>query len=220
MSFQKAFIATSACLALSACGGTTTDGDMVQGINLTGTQTSNGLLQGVILPSNADIPSLPVAGQEVLNDFIALNENGMNPTPPTVGKPEFEGQFGALVTDFDSGTVLATVTGAIGFTGDFEFGSSSIMGTVDDLSATLADRGVVDTSGELIVNLARREDDFDGLIQGNITVDGEPVMIDTRVDGTFVNPQYRNAIGSFAGQARYDDGGEDQVNGVFVADQR
>jgi hypothetical protein len=212
-------------LLLTACGGASTS--MEESVPERTYQTSNGLLTGVVLPSNEDLASYPSAVRATATAFVQRNENAEPNTLGPTGAATYTGSFAAVVVDDNTAAnvVQGYLSGDVTLNANFieSAMSGSVTGAVTEVAATFVEGGSVSTTGDLGISLDVFQKQLSGQLSGDLVVDGEDVVISATIAGTLIAETGDEIIGALLGTAAYpnDDGNSvDSLSGVIVTQRQ
>jgi len=209
MKIKLAFLGIAG-LALTACGGGGGEGEFI---------VSDGVLDGIELPTSGDLAEFPQEVQDLIAEFQNRNEN----TPPasnipTMGTANYAGTFGISVENGDE--ILAVITGDLALTADWDnpFGDL-VTGNVTNLSGEDGDGNALHPTGNLAIDapIAGASLEF-GTVMGTITLPDGDYGLNGSFDGAFAGDGATSMIGQTEGTITNPDNSTDSFSGLWYAD--
>lgn len=202
-----------ASLALTACGGGGGGGGDGEFI------ISNGVIDGIELPTGGDLAAFPQDVQDLITEFQDRNENTPAATNiPTMGTANYSGTFGISVENGDE--ILAVIAGDLSLTADWDnpFGDL-VTGNVTNLTGEDGTGAALNPTGNLAIDAPIAGDALDlGTITGTVTIEGEDYDVDGRFDGSFAGDGATSMLGQSEGGVTNPDNSEDTFFGLWFAD--
>ena len=188
--------------ALAACGGGGGD-DGGSGV------LSTGLLTDVEVPSDGDLAGLPQEVQDLVADFVALNESTSAPDMMPGGTAVYSGSWGFGLEESD-----AVVAGDLLMTANFDMMTingnvSNFVGDDDGTSLTIGN--TLDVNG----NITGTE--MNAGVAGTLNVEGDDYDIGGTMLGAFGGANATTVLGTLTGTVTNPDASEDYFSGYFTA---
>ena len=207
MKYQVVFLGI-ASLALTACGGGSS-GEFV---------VSNGIIDGVELPTGGDLAEFPQEVQDLITEWTDRNENTPQASNiPTMGTANYRGTLGISVEDGD--VIVAAIYGDLALAADWDNPNGDLVtGKVTNLSV-VDGGGTYNPTGSLAIDAPISGPSLElGTVKGTFSLPNGDFNLNGSFDGAFADNGASSMLGQTEGTMTYPNNTTDSFSGLWYAD--